>query len=79
MIWFYIITFFGSFLNTMLSWLPKITELPFGMDSIAVQAIGSFRAFAEIFPPLQTVLSAFVIYFLFRGTLLTLRLFRIIR
>lgn len=46
MIWFYILQFFGAFLNTMLSWLPKITELPFGMDSIAVQAVGSFRAFA---------------------------------
>lgn len=53
------LTFFLSALiwiiDAVLSFLPKITELPFGLDAILVQAVGTIQAIIAMFPPLQIV------------------------
>jgi len=79
MIWFYLLTFFGNLVNTVFSFLPRITELPLGMDSALSTAVGYFRTTMEIIPYLSTVFTAFLWYLSFRIVLLTLRLMRIIR
>lgn len=48
-------------------------KLPWGMDDIFVQAVSGFKTLAEIFPPFQTVMSAFLIYFLFKICMRLLR------
>jgi len=79
MIWYYLFTFFGNFLNAMFSFLPTVELLPLGMDTALTTAVGYFTEFKNLFPPLSTVFTAFMWYFSFRLILLTLRLFRIIR
>lgn len=59
--------FFGLF--------PIVTELPWGLDAYVSQAISTFRGFADIFPPLESIFVAFTIYLSFR---LMLMLFAII-
>jgi len=46
--------------------LPSVTSLPWGLDSIFQQAVSGFKGFMAIFPPLQTVFNAFLIYLGFR-------------
>lgn len=46
--------FFGIF--------PTITELPWGTDATVTQAVGLYKGFALIFPPLQVILDATLIY-----------------
>lgn len=46
--------------------LPQVTILPWGVDEILVQAVGSFKAFMAVFPPMQIVFNAFIIYISFR-------------
>jgi len=77
MIWYYILTFFGNMINATLSFLPEVTELPFGMDEILVNAVGYFRQFMSYFPPLQVMFTAFMIYISFRLLLVVLRLFKL--
>lgn len=79
MIWYYLLIFFGNMLNLMFSFLPRVDELPFGMDGYLEQAVSTFKAFAEIFPPFEVVLQAFLFYLSFKIMMLTLRLLRIIR
>jgi len=79
MIWYYLLLFIGSVLSFMTSWLPVVETLPFNMDEYFSTAVGSFKSFMEIFPPLQVIWSAFLIYVGFRVILLTMRLLRIIR
>jgi len=79
MIWYYLFTFFGNFLTAMFSFLPRVDELPLGMDSALSQAVGGFKAFMEIFPPLEVIFTAFMWYLGFRIVILTLKIFRILK
>lgn len=78
MIWYYLMSFFGNMLNLMFSWLPRVEELPLGIDGYLSTAVSSFKAFSEVFPPLQVIYTAFMWYLGFRITILTLKLLRII-
>jgi len=53
--------------------IPKIEELPLGIDGYLITAIGYFRAFMEIFPPLEVMFTAFLWYMGFKLTLVVLR------
>lgn len=64
-----------AILNTITAVFPTVTELPFGIDSILVTGIGGYKAMASFFPPLSTVLTAFILYLGFR---LMLKFFKII-
>jgi len=79
MIWYYIILFVTSVLTAAFSWLPVVEVLPWGLDNILSDSVGYFKSFMVIFPPVATIFTAFMLYFAFRVTLLTLRLLRIIR
>ena len=58
-----IIAFFTQFLPGA-GQIPL--PLPWGMDDIMVQAVGSYKVLASAFPPFQTILAAFIIYLGFR-------------
>lgn len=47
--------------------------LPWGTDSILLQAVTAYKDLAIAFPPFQTVLTAFIIYMLFRIALKILK------
>lgn len=64
-----------NFFKVILGWLPIVTELPFGMDEIFVDAVGMFKSAMALFPPLQVVFTAFMVYLSFRLALIVLRLF----
>lgn len=81
MIWSFLINFIVGMLTRVFDILhiPKITELPLGMDDYLTMSVGYFKSFMEIMPPFQVVWDAFMFYLGFRIILLTLRLLRIIR
>lgn len=79
MIWYWMLLAVGSLLNIMFSFLPRVTELPWGVETWLVNGVHMFNAFKDIFPPLGVLFTAFLAYLSFRVTLLTLRLLRIIR
>jgi len=79
MIFFWIVKAIVAFFAAVFFWLPNATELPFGVDEYVVLGVGYFRAMADFFPPLYTVLAAFLIYFTFKITMMSLKLIRVIR
>lgn len=66
MIVYLIMLSIGNVLSIMFSFLPSVTTLPYGIDPIAVQAMGYVRAMIVIFPPLGVILQAFLYYLGFR-------------
>jgi len=61
-------------LETLFNWLPLVDTLPWGIDAILIMAVGLFKAFVAIFPPMQIVFEAFLIYIGFRIILKLLRM-----
>lgn len=59
--------------------LNRITELPWGTDSVLVSVFSSVRTFTDIFPPLVPLMQVFLLMLSFEITMLLLRTFRIIR
>ena len=55
---------FGTELHTL--GLPYVTELPWGMDSVVSSGISGYKGLADLFPPFETILTAFLIYIGFR-------------
>jgi len=64
-----------SAVNVIFSWLPEVNELPWGIDSVLVDAVSQFKAVAVYIPPLTVVLGAFMTYVSFRLTLIVVKLF----
>jgi len=77
MIWYYMILFITNVFNAVFSFLPKVTELPFGADAFLLTAVGYFNFVAYLVPPLGVVMQVFLAYTGFRLTLVILSLFRI--
>jgi hypothetical protein len=77
-----LITMFGiiiiNFLNAATSFLGRVDTLPWGLDAILTNAIGMFRAFLALFPPLQTIFIAFIIYLGFRLSMRFIRMIPIV-
>lgn len=64
-----------SILNWVSNLLPNASVLPFGVDSVLSTAVGYFRFFAVLIPPLGTLMTAFIIYL---GFLLALKVVKLI-
>jgi len=80
MIWYYIIVFISSLFGAIFSLISfKVTTLPLGMDSALSTALGYFRAFEAIMPPIALMFTALMWYISFRILLWTLKFFRILR
>lgn len=79
MIWYLLALFVTKLSEIAFGWLPRVEELPLGMDDYLSSAITSFKAFAEIFPPLEVVFTAFLWYLGFKMTLFTLRALHVFR
>lgn len=62
-------------LNTITSWLPVVTELPFGLDSILQTAVSYFHGAGQTLPYLEVVWSAFLYVAGFELLLLVLKIF----
>jgi len=63
MILYLIISFFISILGFILSFLPTITALPFGLDSSIAAIFGAIHASTSIFPFIGTVMLYLVLVF----------------
>ena len=66
MIWYYLLLFIGSLLTAAFSWVPKVTELPLGMDDVLVMSVGYFRAVLDMLPWLAYLWSMLLWYLGFR-------------
>lgn len=75
MIFLGIINVFVFFLGLLFFYFPHVDILPFGIDSILVQASGYLHFIASLFPPLAYLLQAFIYYLTF---LLLFKLFMLI-
>jgi len=69
-----IITVFVSILVVLFGWLPTVTVLPFNLEGVVSQAIYGIHKLVIYFPPLGTVITAFIIYVLFRLTLVIMKM-----
>ena len=58
----WIINWLIDILWAILYFFPTVQTLPFGMDNIVINAVGLFKGFALIFPPMQIILNAVLIY-----------------
>jgi len=66
-------------IGSLVAWLPEVSELPFGIDSVLVSAFGYFNYIAVLIPPLALMKSAFLFVVTFKITMLILKYLRIIR
>lgn len=65
-----VVSFFTAFLPGA-GQVPLL--LPWGTDAILLQAVTGYKLLAGAFPPFQTILTAFIIYLLFRIALKMLK------
>lgn len=63
----FIISLFGIF--------PNVETLPFGMDEFLQSAVANFKYYFEIFPPFETIFTAFGIYVSFKLLVLSMKFF----
>jgi len=70
MIIYYIFTFLSGVGGLLLSVLPKVDTLPFGIDAILVTMVGYFHGAMVTIPYLQVVWSCFLWILLFEVLLL---------
>lgn len=66
MITYVILQVLISLVGGLLSWLPTITVLPFGIDGYLSTGIGYFRGLFGVFPFLSTILTVALAYLSFR-------------
>lgn len=59
-----------AFFNGLTSFFPTVSLLPFGIDVILLSGVGYVRFIATVFPPLGSLLTAFLIYL---GVIVTLK------
>jgi len=79
MIWYYIILFITNVFNAVFSFLPKVTQLPFGADAFLLTAVGYFNFVVYLVPPLGVMMQVFLAYMGFKVTLVILNLLKIYR
>lgn len=60
-------------LTAVFQYVPVITELPYGIDSILVTGMTYLHAIIAVFPPLGIMLSGFLIILGFKTLMLVLR------
>jgi len=65
-------------LSVFTVWFEPVSELPWGLDAYFVTGFSGFYSLAEIFPPLGIVIQAFVIYVLFKLSLLIFKMIPVI-
>ena len=74
---------FLSVLNLLTFWLPQeqvngVYVLPWGIDSIFVSAVSSFKAMVDVFPPFGIVFDAFLFYLGFKIVIRIVRMIPIV-
>jgi len=68
-----IISLFGSIFPNYDPTGSTLLQLPWGMDAIFVQGIQGYKVLAKAFPPMDTILTAFLIYIGFKITIQVLK------
>jgi len=82
MITTYIISTFILFLNVIFGWLPEVTTLNilgFPIDDYLSTGMGYINFLEGVFPPLLIMHYGFMAILVWKGTLLVLRFFHIIK
>lgn len=74
MIYFYFVNFFTGLLTDVFSWVPKVTQLPFGIDSFLISAVGYVNSFLTVFWIFQPIWNCFLFYVFFRSIAIAMRL-----
>jgi len=68
-----------SIVAALTFWLPGAGQyplyLPWGLDDIVVSSFTYFKSFVAVFPPLEIVLQAFLLYLGWKIAMMFLRLF----
>jgi len=72
---YYLILFVVSVLNIVLSWVPVVTSLPFGIDLFLSAVFGYVQAFGEVFWPFKPILNVIFFMIPFYLTLLVVKVF----
>jgi len=67
------------FFSAMTAWLPHVTQLPFGVDSYLVQAMGYFFYIADVIPTLGILYTGFLVVLDYKVVMLFLKLIRVVR
>jgi len=75
MIFYYLVLFFTSILNVAFSWMPTVTELPFGIDGFTLTAVGYLQAFVQIFWPIAPFYNFILFYIPFKLAIIVLKVF----
>lgn len=70
-----ILDIFGMALSVIFSVFPSVSQLPLGMDSVMVTAVGWWYSFLTVFWPLQIVWTCFMWYLGIKIFMIILRLF----
>lgn len=55
MIIYFLLNFVVAMVTFIFDWLPKVTELPFGLDAILVTTFGYWYGFLAVMWPLEVV------------------------
>jgi len=71
----FLFTILISIAQALTGFLPTVETLPWGIDALLVTSTGYFKGFMQIFPPLQIVFGAFMLYLGFRLLLIVLKIF----
>jgi hypothetical protein len=61
-------------LSILLSVLPQVTQLPWGLDSLLVSGAGYIHYMMTILPPLAILFNAFMAFMVFKLVMLVVRL-----
>jgi len=80
MIWYVILNAIVSLVNVIFGWIPKVTDLPFGIGSTILSVTAAWNTFLELYAwPLVNPWHFTLWYFTLVVGLMVLRLLRIIR
>lgn len=75
----FILQWIVNILSFIVSWLPTVTELPYGSDSVLLTGIQRFNYVKTVIPPFDTLFDAFMWIMVWKITLYVLRWMRIIK
>lgn len=75
MITYLFLTIIITLVGIIFSMFPTIEELPWGLDSVLSDGVAGYKEIAEVFPPMETMMTIFLIYLGFKIALILLKFF----
>lgn len=75
MITYLLLTIIITLVGIIFSMFPTIDELPWGLDSIISDGVAGYKELATMFPPMETMMTVFLIYLGFKILMILLKFF----